>query len=294
MKTQVQRLTNPDRIRISDSKNNWLATMTAGAYTVTLAGPQRTFLEPTAGHAVKHKVWVRTLPGPFNGKLDARWLRLAFEENEQKVPDVLAIAMQYIKGAPEIFEGGLPIAGDAAYGPLKDGKREEGADFNDYLGIAWKYPEKLDKPEPSQRSCLDCSGFVRMVWGYRHNLPGGRYADLVPLCLTPRRDHSAIPRRAFQIYEAAPGVVIEPDSGDQIKDFSQLGVGDLVFFDADDNDGTRIDHIGMYLGPDAGGHHRFISSRKGANGPTLGDYKGKSILDGIGLYAKSFRAARRL
>ena len=40
-------------------------------------------------------------------------------------------------------------------------------------------------------------------------------------------------------------------------------------------------------------NHRFISSRKSANGPTLGDTNGKSLLDGTGLYAKSFRAARR-
>ena len=59
----------------------------------------------------------------------------------------------------------------------------------------------------------------------------------------------------------------------QVKDFSSVRIGDLLFFDADPDDGTRIDHVGMYLGLDAGNHHRFISSRKGANGPTLGDYK---------------------
>ena len=58
--------------------------------------------------------------------------------------------------------------------------------------------------------------------------------------------------------------------------------------------GPRIDHVGMYLGQDGARHHRFISSRKGADGPTLGDYKGKSILDGTGLFAKAFRAVRRL
>jgi len=50
----------------------------------------------------------------------------------------------------------------------------------------------------------------------------------------------------------------------------------------------------MYLGVDSGGHHRFVSSRKTANGPTLGDLGGKSLLDGTGHYAVSFRAARRL
>ena len=294
MKTCIQQHTNPNRIEVGDSRNNWLATLTAGAYTVALSGPRRTFAESTAAHAVRHATWVRALPAPFSGKIDATWLAYALKANNRKVPDMLAIAMQYVKGAPEIFKAELQIAGDAAYGPLKNGKREEGSDFNDYLGIEWEYPEKLDKPEKRQRYCLDCSGFVRMVWGYRRHLPGSRYADTVPLCLDPRPDHSAIPRRAFQIYKAAPGVVVVPDSGAQLKDFSKLGVGDLVFFDADESDGKRIDHVGLYLGLDAGGHRRFISSRKGANGPTLGDYKGKSILDGTGLYAQSFRAVRRL
>jgi cell wall-associated NlpC family hydrolase len=292
MKIKKHRFDNPTRTELSDSKNNWLATLTENAYTVRLVGPRRTFKGKTAAHAVKHTTWVRTLPSPFDGNVNAAWLRRAFKANQREVPDVLAIAMQYVKGSPEIFEGALQIAGDADYGPLRDRKREEGADFNDYLGIEWTYPQKRDKPEERQRYCLDCSGFMRMVWGYRQNLP--EYADAVPLCLNSRSDHRAIPRRAFQICEAAPGILIVPDSGVQNEDFTQLAIGDLVFFDADDSDGTRIDHVGMYLGLDAGAHYRFISSRKGANGPTLGDYKGKSILDGTGLYALSFRAVRRL
>jgi hypothetical protein len=35
-------------------------------------------------------------------------------------------------------------------------------------------------------------------------------------------------------------------------------------------------------------------SRKSIDGPTLGDYSGKSILNGAGLYATAFRASRRL
>lgn len=80
----------------------------------------------------------------------------------------------------------------------------------------------------------------------------------------------------------------------QAKDFSQIGIGDLVFFDADESEGTQIDHVGMYLGLDSENHYRFISSRKEANGPTLCDHRGKSNLDGTGLYARSFRAVRRL
>jgi len=294
MKTRIQRHARPDRTEVRDSNNKWLATMTDGAYTVTLAGPVRTFSEPTAADSVRHGVWVRTLPAPFDGNVDSTWLESALKANKQAVADVAAIAMQYIAGAPVIFEEELQIAGDAAYGPLTDGEREEGSDFNDYLGIEWVYPEQGDKPEKRQRHCLDCSGFIRMVWGYRHHLAGYNYPDTVPLCLKPQKSHRAIPRRAFEIYDAAPGVVIVRNTKVQVKDFSQIGIGDLVFFDADESDGTQIDHIGMYLGLDAGNHYRFISSRKGANGPTLGDYKGKSILDGTGLYARSFRAVRRL
>jgi cell wall-associated NlpC family hydrolase len=198
--------------------------------------------------------------------------------------------MQYIADAPKVFEGDLQIAGEAAYGPLKGGKREEGSDFNDYLGIEWVYPEKVDKPEKRQRHCLDCSGFIRMIWCYRNNLPG--YGG-VPLCLNPRQSHDAMPRRAFQMLDAAPGVIVIPNAGVQVTDLSPLRIGDLVFFDADESDGMLIDHVGMYLGLDEGNHHRFISSRKGANGPTLGDYKGRSTLNGTGLYARSFRAACR-
>jgi cell wall-associated NlpC family hydrolase len=95
--------------------------------------------------------------------------------------------------------------------------------------------------------------------------------------------------------EAAPfGVSITFAPGAAATAHEGLQAGDLVFFDADPEDGAAIDHVGMYLGRDERGHRRFISSRKGANGPTLGDVRGASILDGPGLYAKGFRSARRL
>jgi cell wall-associated NlpC family hydrolase len=75
-------------------------------------------------------------------------------------------------------------------------------------------------------------------------------------------------------------------------DFSRLGIGDLVFFDA--KGGPQIDHVGMYLGRDADRRHRFVSSRKKHNGPTWGDYKGASLLDGTGFFAKAFCAVRRI
>jgi cell wall-associated NlpC family hydrolase len=124
---------------------------------------------------------------------------------------------------------------------------------------------------------------MRMIWGYRAGLP-----------LTLSLTGTAIPRRAHEMYSSAPGIVTIPNSGTQVVDFARLAPGDLVFFDAATDDGTQIDHVGMYLGRDTAGDHRFLSSRKAINGPTLGDDGGKSILNGTGLYATAFRAARRL
>ena len=73
-----------------------------------------------------------------------------------------------------------------------------------------------------------------------------------------------------------------------------LRPGDLVFFDASIDDGTQLDHVGLYLGIDTSGHPRFVSSRKSVDGPTMGDAGGNSTLDGTMLYARTFRAARRL
>lgn len=288
-----QRLTEPDRLEVRDAKNNWLATFTLGTYTVTIKGPQRTFSEQDV--SVTHSTWVRTLPIPFDGQLDVDWLTQALQANQQQVPDILAIALQYIKGAPALFDDkGLQIAGDAHYGPQKDGKRQEGADFNDYLGISWKYQDGTDQPEPEQFRCLDCSGFMRMVWGYRHNFSGSHYADAIELSRDIKPDSSAIPRRAWQICTSAPGLLIVPNQSVQVTDFSKLSIGDLVFFDASEDDGSDIDHVGMFIGLDATNNHRFISSRKAIDGPTISDFKGKSILEGSGLYAQAFRAVRRL
>jgi cell wall-associated NlpC family hydrolase len=280
------RYKNPTRTEVRDSTNKWLATFTNNAYTVTLTGPARTFSERTATYSVTHSIWVRTLSAPFNGTVNTAWLDQALAANQSLTNDVLANAMQYIEAGPPVVVNNLQIAGDASYGPLVNGARQEGSDFNDYLGVTWNYPDgTVDPPESNQFRCLDCSGFQRMVFGYRNHLS---------VCISPKTDHSAIPRRSFEIYTSAPGIIAITNKGTQVTDFSKLNVGDLVFFDADTSDGTQIDHVGMYLGLDSGGLHRFISSRKSIDGPTLGDYNGKSVLDGTGLYAKSFRAARRL
>jgi cell wall-associated NlpC family hydrolase len=299
MSFTYQEHANPDRIEVME-QGTWVATFTVHCYTVTLAGPTRTFSETfqeggtTHTVSVTHSKWVRAAPGPVDKRIDERWLACALAANHAGTPDALAIAMQYIKGAPPLLLGDLQIAGDASYGPLlPDGTRDEGADFNDYLGLRWLYPtETADPPEPAQYRCLDCSGYLRMVWGYRHQLPGAGYPDTIPLSRGPR-SKSTLPRRSFQIYADATGIILIPNTGAQVTNLDLLDVGDLVFFDVESDDGPRLDHVGMYLGSDTAGAHRFISSRKTVNGPTLADKGGRSVLNGPGTYPHRFRAARR-
>jgi cell wall-associated NlpC family hydrolase len=280
---QITRESDPDRSMVYDSSGNWLATFTDHAYTVTLEGPERMFSDENGKRSVTSTIWVRTLPALFDGQVNDAWLASALQDTRL---DVLAIAMQYVKGAPATTDTqGLQIGGEAKYGPIAaDDTREEGGDFNDYLGLPWKFGSKEHSPKTDFFRSLDCSGFMRMVWGYRTGLP---------LTYAPDGGKS-IPRHSWEILATAPGVVLIHDQEAQITDFSKLSPGDLVFFHAKQEDHTpQIDHVGMYLGKDNFGHARFISSRQTMNGPTLGDTSGASVLDGSGLYARSFRAARR-
>ena len=271
----------PGRVVVRDDAGV-LATFTVGARTVTLRGPVRTFRESTTAATVTTTVWVRLLPQPFAGTVDQDWLAARSADTSA---DVLATAVQYTTGAPDVTgEQGLRIAGDASYGPLlADGTREEGSDFNDHLGVPWTYGSTVDRPEAHQYGALDCSGYVRSVFGYRLGLP-----------MTLQPDGARLPRRAVQMADSAPGVVVVPDTGVRPTDLSPLLPGDLVFFDASTDDGTAVDHVGIHLGTDSTGAPRFLSSRKGADGPTMGDVRGRSTLSGTGLYATAFRAVRRL
>src|SRR5262245_3493677 len=162
----------PQRVEVFDEQDAWLATLTTGARSVTLSGPERTFQEKKV--SVTHGVWVRCIPEPFAGAVDLNWLAQALDANAQALPDILEIATQYLQGKPAVTEDGVQVAGDAGYGPLVEGKRQEGADFNDYLGVSWPYPDEPwspDRPEKKQFRCLDCSGHVRMVWGFRRHAP---------------------------------------------------------------------------------------------------------------------------
>ncbi|MDQ3148460.1 MAG: hypothetical protein M3Q38_00845 [Chloroflexota bacterium] len=58
-------------------------------------------------------------------------------------------------------------------------------------------------------------------------------------------------------------------------------------------DGRAIDHDGIYVGLDGVRDARFVSSRRTADGPTIGDAGGASVLVGSGYRAEAFRAIRR-
>lgn len=275
-------LTAPARVQVLDGRGV-VATFTVGARTVNVRGPARTLAEPaTTTATVASTTRVRMLREPFAGAVDRGWLEAALMDAS---PDVLALSLQYVLGAPTVADDtGRVVSSDASYGPLQpDGTRQEGSDFNDYLAVAWSYDGVLDNPEAAQVGSLDCSGFVRLVWGYRSKLS---------MVLDP--DGVRLPRRAHQMLTSAPGLVTVSDSGAPPTSTAALAPGDLLFFNASTDDGTAVDHVGLFLGVDSAGAARFISSRKTADGPTLGDVGGKSVLTGTGLYARAWRAARRL
>lgn len=277
------RAKGPARTIVRDATGAWVATFTDGARSVVVSGPSRRFEEGAGAGAVTSKTWVRVLASRFSGRVDVGWLERVRADTS---PDVLQTAMHFVAGSPDVVGAdGLLAAADASYGPLQaDGSRQEGADWNDFQGVTATYPDATDAPEPAQARSLDCSGFMRMLWGRRFAIPLGLRPD----------GGATMPRRAVEQAASAPGVVPIANTQKQVTDLRGLQPGDLVFFDASSDDGTAVDHVGMYLGPDAGDRHRFISSRKSADGPTMGDLRGASVLDGTGLYARSFRSSRRL
>ncbi len=275
------RAASPARTLVKDSGGALIATLTDGGRSVVLAGPVRTFAEPSTTTAtVRTSAWVRLLPAPFTGTVDEAWLAAALADRS---PDVLAVAAQYATGAPTVLAAdGSLLSADASYGPLVDGVRQEGSDWNDFLQVSVSYDGVVDAPEPGQVRSLDCSGLVRMVFGRRLGYP---------MTLAP--DGVRLPRRATSMHTAGPGRLVS-SSTSRLTDLSRLLPGDLVLFDASTDDGTAVDHVGIYLGTDSSGRPRFVSSRKTADGPTMGDVGGRSTLDGTGLYATSLRAVRRL
>lgn len=293
------RASNPPRTIVRSDDGSWRATFTDGAYTVRHSGPSRTFEEPvregvTGGtQTVRHNSYVRVMASkwpsgkiPTAAEVDALLARTD--------PDMFAIAFQYVTGQAAVTTpdssavgGQRMISGDAAYGD------DVGADFNDFMGVDWNYGSSYggtDANELSEYAHLDCSGFVRMVFGYRMGMT------------LAKRDHErpsvAIARTSA--LQADPtmsvGVSIIAPRTSKPSSFGNLAPGDLVFFDSHGSD-DEIDHVGIYLGVDDDGNDRVLSSRKALDGPTMKDDAAgtnPSILNGTGYMPSGFRSARRL
>lgn len=291
-----ERLEHPARTVLRGSTGQVLASFTDGARTATLKGASRTFAEPanTSSRVVTDD-WVRLMPQPWHqGAEKQKWFKDWFTEYYgSKEDDIFAIAFQYVQGAPVKKDAqGIPYAGDAIFGPLKtDGvDRHEQSDFYDYLGNPYTFSGGATmRPHKDRYRALDCSGFMRMVWGYR-----ARY----PLMATDTLG-DGLPRTANGMARSDVGVDIIKLRGPapwytRPTNIDVIQPGDILFFKMDHRTGNNIDHSALYLGVDTAGHRVFISSRKEVNGPTMGDQGGASRIDGDGFYAQLFRSAKRL
>lgn len=245
--------------------------------------------------AVTHGDWVRVLPEPFDGSWTPAVEQTVRGWAGSTAPDVLAFAAMFLPGAPDVVCGAGPAAGSrvlgaSGYGYLDPrGLRYEGADFHEYMGIGWTFPDGT-RTGPSQRQVgnLDCSGYTRMVFG--HHLG-------VPLAAGEDTSGTRLPRRSRDMALHAPGVRVDRTDGTAPPAAAQLQPGDLVLFNADSGDdgqSATVDHVGIYLGRDTAGGRRFLSSRKTVDGPTMADLGGASLLDGTGTYARTLHTVHRL
>lgn len=293
---RYERLAGPDRTVIRDGRGNVLATLTDGARTANLTGPSRTFTEPRFTSAkVVTDTWVRLMPEPWKKGAEKEkwftdWFAKALGDTSQ---DVFAMAMDYEDGAKtKKNPAGLPYIGDAIFGPIDPAGsiagdyRKEQSDFYDYLGVTYPFRDgRTLAPEAEKYRALDCSGFVRMVYGFRARYP----------LLSQDVKGDGLPRTANGMATVGPGVKVLPlVYNHRPTNIDKLQPGDLVFFEIDRRTGLRLDHTGIYMGLDTDGHPRFISSREEANGPTFGDKGGTARLDGNGFYATGLRSAKRL
>ncbi|MFJ4922346.1 C40 family peptidase [Streptomyces sp. NPDC088725] len=295
-----ERLQHPDRSVLRADNGDVLATFTDLARTATLTGPSRTFTEAanTKSRVVTEN-WVRLMPEPWKkGAEKEKWFKDWFKDafgNEED--DLFAMAFQYTDQAPvKQDDVGVKYAGDANFGPINpegsegNDYRLEESDFYDYLGIPYTFRDGTTmQPQPLRARSMDCSGFIRTLFGYR-----ARY----PLMVTDKQG-DGLPRTANGMARSDLGADIISLTGSAPKysrptSIDVLQPGDLVFFKLDNRTKERLDHVGMYMGNDTDGHKIFISSREEVNGPTIGDKGGTSRLDGNGYYASTLRSAKRL
>ncbi|WP_327189711.1 C40 family peptidase [Streptomyces xinghaiensis] len=294
-----ERLKSPARSVLRGENGQVLATFTDGARTATLTGPSRTFTEPahTKSRVVTEN-WVRLMPEAWTkGAEKERWFKEWFGEYfGSEEDDLFALGFQYVDQAPvKKDDEGVAYAGDADFGPINPEGSEgadlrlEQSDFYDYLGIPYTFRDGTTlQPESMRARSMDCSGFIRTVFGYRARYPL-RASD---------ESGDGLPRTANGMARSDLGADIIELKGkapfQRPASIDVLQPGDLVFFKLDARTKERLDHVGIYLGHDTDGHKIFLSSREEVNGPTIGDKGGTSRLDGNGYYAKTLRSAKRL
>lgn len=284
------RASDPDRSLVYNAHGDLVATLTDGSRTVAMVGPHRRFAEPrTTGAHVDSTTWILLAPTPWASRLGSdaaysAWFTTALANiqpgSKNAGGEALAIAMSYV--------------GHAQFGPIRDGGRDNQADFYDLLGIPWTWADGTKStPHPDLRGYVDCSGFVRLVWGAAMHMLMVK-DDAVPI-KGSRADIPALPRYARQIATTAPSTTVfdSVDKAPTANQLSRLQPGDLVFF-AQKADPKYISHCGMVMGLDSTDHIRFISSRAVVNGPSMGDNNKIAILDGTGYYATHLRKAIRL
>ena len=172
---RYERAADPARTIIRDGAGYPLAILTDGARTAALRGPGRTIAEPaTTTATVSTLAVVRLTPRPWRaGDEDSTWFHTWFPAALTSTdPDLIDIALQYGRnGADQRNSKGIRIAGHAVFGPLDKDGRLESSDFNDYLGVDWPFPGIRRTAKHAHYGALDCSGFVRIVYGYRAGYP---------------------------------------------------------------------------------------------------------------------------
>jgi hypothetical protein len=240
---------------------------------------------------VTHNTWIRVLSDPFDGTWTDGLADQIRAWAADTSPDALAYAVMFITGAPTVTStafSGAPVYGQAQYGPLySDGTRVEFSDWNDFIGVGWTYPNGEVRTFPhgsiTTNGGLDCSGFVRMVYGRNMG---------IPMSFNLNYDGLNLPRRSADMGPSGPGVLIANSTGSPPAT-TGLQIGDYLGFALSDSTDGELTHSGIYLGLDTGGNPRFISSRKVCNGPTMSDLGGASTLNGTGTYATGLRTIRR-
>jgi len=157
---------------------------------------------------VRTTTWVRLAPQPWSAAAaDEPWVRPWLSERlADTSPDVLAVATEYLHDSPTALgPDGVQVAGNASFGPeIGENLRDIGSDFYDYLGVPWEFADGVRKaPEADQFQALDCSGYVRVVLGYRLGFPLLGGAGTGP----------GLPRRANDMATTGPGTDIIADRG---------------------------------------------------------------------------------